>query len=156
MCICVGIGCVLGAYICIIRRNFVNHLGTQNVRRINGTAKREEVADVFSEGKFKRLSFTETKLEGNGEVSWWGVNGIIASTQEMEKAREGLAILLKDVWHSAGIDFGCVSPRIFCIKFKFSRVKVCMGMGYGPNEGDSEERNKIWNDMDRILDIVGN
>ena len=38
---------------------------------------------------------------------------------------------------------------------KFSRVKVCVVVGYGPNEED-EERDRIWNDMDRTLDNVGN
>ena len=41
--------------------------------------KREEVVDVFKEGKFKLLALTETKLKGEREVSWCGVNGIIAS-----------------------------------------------------------------------------
>ena len=44
--------------------------------------------------------------------------------------------LLNDVWHNAVIDFGCVSSRILWIKFKFSRVKVCVVVGYGPNEGN--------------------
>ena len=42
---------------------------------------------------------------------------------------------------------GCVSSRIICIKFKISRVKVCDMVGYGPNEGDGEER-----DFERIMD----
>ena len=29
-------------------------------------------------------------------------------------------------------------------------------VGYGPSEGDDEERNRFLNDMDRILDRVGN
>ena len=45
------------------------------------TAKREEVVDVFREGKLKLLSLTETKLKGDGEVSWCGVNIIIANVQ---------------------------------------------------------------------------
>ena len=57
----------------------------------------------------------------------------------MERAREGVAILLNDVWHSALVDFGCVSSRILWIKFRFSRVKVCVVVGYCPNEGDGEE-----------------
>ena len=61
----------------------------------------------------------------------------------MERAREGVGILLKDVWLSAVIDFGCVSSRILWIKFKFSRVKVCVGVGYGPNEGVDEERERF-------------
>ena len=44
------------------------------MRGINGTAKREEVVDVFREGKFEFLALTETKLKRNGEVSWCGVN----------------------------------------------------------------------------------
>ena len=59
----------------------------------------------------------------------------------MEKAREGVAILLKNVCHSAVIDFGCVSSRILWIKFTFSRVKVCVVVGYDPNEKDGEEGN---------------
>ena len=47
--------------------------------------KREEVVDVFKEGKFELLDLTETKLKRKGEVSWCGVNGIIAGVQEMGK-----------------------------------------------------------------------
>ena len=61
---------------------------------------------------------------------------------------------MKEVWYSAVVDFGCVSSRIPWIKFKNSRVKVCVVVGYGLNEGDDEERE--WNDMDRTLDRVGN
>ena len=31
-----------------------------------------------------------------------------------------------------------------------------MVVGYGPSEGDIKERDRFWNDMDRILDRVGN
>ena len=82
--------------------------------------------DVFRKGKFELLALTETKLKGNGEVSWCGVNGIIAGIQEMERAREGVAILLNDAWNSAVIDFGCVSSRILWIKVKFTTVKFCV------------------------------
>ena len=68
--------------------------------------------DIFKKGKSELLALTKTNLKRNGDVSWCGINGIIASVQEMERAREGVAILLKDVWHSAVIDFGCVSSRI--------------------------------------------
>ena len=58
----------------------------------------------------------------------------------MEGARERVAVLLNDVWHSAVVKSGYVSSRILLIKFKFSRVIVCVMVGYGPNEGESEER----------------
>ena len=93
------------------------------------------MVDMFKKGKFDLLALMEMKLKGKGgEVSRVEVNGIISGVQEMERAREGVAILLNDVWHSAVIDFGCVSSRILWIKFKFSRVKVCVVVGYGPNE----------------------
>ena len=34
---------------------------------------------VFKEGKFELLAFTQ--LKGNGEASWYGVDGTIASVQ---------------------------------------------------------------------------
>ena len=58
----------------------------------------------------------------------------------MERAREGVPILLNDVWTSAVVIYGRVSSRIIWIKFMFSRVKVCVVVGYGPNEGDGKER----------------
>ena len=36
---------------------------------------------VFRKGKLELLALTETKLMRNGEVSWCGVNGIIAGVQ---------------------------------------------------------------------------
>ena len=63
---------------------------------------------------------------------------------------------LLPVWHSAVVDFGYVSSRILWTKFKFSRIKVFVAVGYGSNEGDSEEMDRFWNDMDRTLDSAGN
>ena len=47
------------------------------------------------------------------------------------------------------IDFGCVSSRIIW-------VKVCVVVGCGPTEGDCEEKERFWNDLDRVVDRVGN
>ena len=105
---------------------------------------REEVVNAFREGKFELLGFKEMKLKGIREISWCGVNGIIADVQDMERAREGVAILLNDVLHNAVIDFGCVSSRILWIKFKFSRVKVCVVVAYGLSKGDVEEKDRFW------------
>ena len=69
------------------------------------------------------IALTDTKLKGKGEVSWSGVYVIIAGVQEMERAREEVAVLLSDVWHSVVIKHGRVSPRILWIKFKFEGLK---------------------------------
>ena len=67
------------------------------MRGINNTTKRGEVVDIFKKGKFELLVLTETKLKGKGEVSRFGVNVIFASVHEMERAREGVAVLLNGV-----------------------------------------------------------
>ena len=85
--------------------NYVNRLGAWNVRGINDTTKREEVSDVFREGKLKLLALFETKLKGSREISWYGVNGVISGVEKLERVREGMAILLNDVWHCAVVDF---------------------------------------------------
>ena len=46
------------------------------------------MVDVFKEGEFELLILSETKLKGNGNVSWCWVNGIIVAVQEMERAME--------------------------------------------------------------------
>ena len=60
------------------------------------------------------------------------------------------------MWYNAVIDFGIVSSRIMLIKFKFSRVKVCVVVGYGPNEGNGKERERFWNYLDKNVDRGGN
>ena len=111
------------------------------MRGINDTTKREEVVDIFKKENFELLALTETKLKGEGEVSWCKVNGIISGVQEMERARKGVSILLNDVWHSAVLKSGCVSSRVLWIKFRFLEVKGCVLVGYGPNEGLGEARD---------------
>ena len=71
------------------------------------------------------LDGDEIEREGRG-IMVSGFNVIFASVQEMERARERVALLLNDVWHSAVVKFESVSFRILWIKFKFSRVKVCL------------------------------
>ena len=48
-----------------------------------------EGVDVFKEGKFELFALAEMKLKTNGEVSWCGVNGMIANVKKMERARDG-------------------------------------------------------------------
>ena len=38
--------------------------------------EREEGVDVFRRRKFEWLALIETKVKGNGEVSWCGGNGV--------------------------------------------------------------------------------
>ena len=47
-------------------------------------------------GKLELLALTKTKLRRNEEVSWCGVNDIIVGIQDIERGREGVAILMND------------------------------------------------------------
>ena len=46
---------------------------------------------VLRTGKFELLALMETELKGNGEVSFYGVNYIIANVQEIERYSESVA-----------------------------------------------------------------
>ena len=53
-------------------------------------------------GKFELLALTETKLKGNGEVMVWSKWHHCWSPGDGKKrTREGVAVLLNDVWHNA-------------------------------------------------------
>ena len=55
-----------------------------------------------------------------------------------------------NVWHIAVIDFGCVSSRTLWVTFTFSMVKVCVVVVSCHAEKDVVERDRFWNDLDRI------
>ena len=61
--------------------------------------------------------------EGGGGGRFQRYHGVELMASLRVFRRERVAILLNDVWHSAGVKFGFVSSRILWIKFKFSRVK---------------------------------
>ena len=58
--------------------------------------------------------------------------------------------------HNVVRDLGCVSSRILWIKFKFSKVKAFVVGSYSPNKGNDGEKERFWNDFERIVDRVGN
>ena len=66
-----------------------------------------------------------------------------------------LGVSLNGEWDSAVIGFGCVSSRILWVKFRFSKVKVCVMVSVPPEE-EAEKKEKFWNEVDRVVDRVGN
>ena len=46
--------------------------------------------------------------------------------------------------------------RTLWVKFKFSRVKVCVVVVYGPTKGELEERERFWNDLEKAVDRIIN
>ena len=70
------------------------------------------------------LALSQTKLKGNGEVSWCVVSmQVFKRWKELEK----VWLFENNEWHSAVTEFGCVNARTVWVKFKFSLGKVCEG-----------------------------
>src|SRR5678816_3429211 len=79
---------------------------------------------------------------------------VCAGVERNERGREGVTILMSDLWYRAMVDFVCVSTRILMVKFKFEKVKVCVVVMYGPSEGNVEENTIFWDNLNDILDRV--
>src|SRR5678815_4943822 len=71
-----------------------------------------------------------------------------------EREREGIAILMSDLWYRAMVDFVCESTRILMVKFKFEKVKVCVVVTYFPSEGNVEESAIFCDNLNDVLDGV--
>ena len=69
--------------------------------KTKNTTKREE---VVTSSKKESLYIRRRNLKGR-EI-YHGLELIFAGVHKMERAREGVAVLLNDVWHGAVIDFG--------------------------------------------------
>ena len=70
------------------------------------------MVNVFRKWRFELLASPETKVKGNGEISWCGVIAICTCVQEKEIAREGVRILLNNLWHIVVVVFESVISRI--------------------------------------------
>ena len=51
--------------------------------------------DIWGKGDLELLALTGTKLKGNGKILWCWVNHVIVGVHEIERAREGVTVLLK-------------------------------------------------------------
>ena len=78
---------------CNTRQNFVNCLGTWNVRGIILWRGRRWWTSS-KRGSLICLPWWRWNWKGEGKVSWVKVNGIISGVQEVERARERVAFLL--------------------------------------------------------------
>ena len=66
-------------------------------------------------------------------------NDFCARVQEQEKSRESMKVFFNYVKYSTVAEIGYISSRTLWIKFKFSRVKVCVVVLYHPTGGGKEE-----------------
>ena len=68
-------------------------------------SEKREVVSVFRKGKFDSFVMINVRRKGNREILWHGVRGICVEVQENESAREGVTVLLNNMWYSAVFEF---------------------------------------------------
>ena len=76
----------------------------------------------------------ETKLKGKGVVSCSGANVIFSGVHEMERVREGVAVLLNDEWHSAVVNSGVLALEFSELNSGFQGLKFMWWWGTSPRE----------------------
>ena len=62
----------------------------------------------------------------------------------MERAREGVANLLNDVWHSAVVKFGCVSLEFSGLNSSFQWLKFVWWWGTAPRKERMNKETGLW------------
>ena len=58
------------------------------------------------------LALSETKLKGNGLIEWDGMKGVKAGVGERGRAREGVAVLMKEIMWQDMVEYKAVNSRI--------------------------------------------
>nr|XP_053637989.1 craniofacial development protein 2-like [Cherax quadricarinatus] len=103
------------------------------------------IVDVMNEKKLDVLALSETKLKGVGEFQWRGINGIRSGVSNRVRAKEGVAIMLKDKLWQEKRDYKCINSRIMWSKIKIGCEKWVIISVYAPGEERSvEERERFW------------
>src|SRR6201990_823295 len=127
-------------------------VGTLNVRGVNKEEKREEVGIVMKEKGFDVLALTETKLKGKGEISFGMYKGIYAGVNERVRAREGVAIVMKDMWWSCVKGSGNIGARIAWVRLRVRREYWVFICAYAPVVGTNErEREAFWENLSECV-----
>ena len=74
-----------------------------------------------------------------------------------KRAREGVAILLNDVWHSAVMDFlGVLALESSGLYKGFQELKFVRWWVTEPMKEMVKKSQRFWNDLDKIVDRVKN
>ena len=127
-------------------------VGTLNVRGVNKEEKREELGIVMKEKGFDVLALTETKLKGKGEISFGMYKGIYAGVNERVRAREGVAIVMKDMWWSCVKGSGNIGARIAWVRLRVRREYWVFICAYAPVVGTNErERESFWESLSECV-----
>ena len=130
----------------------VMRVGCLNVRGANAEIKKGEVGLIFRERNLDVLALTETKLKGEGNIDFGGFNGSFSGVNERVRAREGVAIIMKDEWWRCVREFKRVNPRLMWVRLKLSKESWVFVCAYAPVSGGNErEREAFWEELNECL-----
>ena len=131
-------------------------VGCLNVRGCGDEGKREEIGNLFQRRNFDVLALSETKLKGRGQVKFGCMYGRVSGITR-GRAREGVALLLKEELLQHVVEWREVSSRIMWVKMKMGLNVWVFVSVYGPGgERDEQERDDFWNDLNDCLGNFGN
>ena len=130
-------------------------IGVWNVRGVNEGWKRSSVIQVMRERKYDVLALSETKLKGNGLIEWDGMKGVKAGVGERGRAREGVAVLMKEIMWQDMVEYKAVNSRIIWVKVRVSGSLWVFVAGYAPSGSCSEEKRDFWWKVDEVLNGFG-
>ena len=112
------------------------NIGTWNVRSLNG--KEVELVEESKKYSLDILGITETKKKEQGIDSYEGYKLIYSGVSRCERARAGVAALIKDeIFENS--DFDYISERLLEINVELKEKRVKLIVAYGPNEDAAKE-----------------
>ena len=129
-------------------------LGCLNVRGCNLHEKRCEIGDIMRDRDLDVLALSETKLKGRGEENFGTFKGVKSGVSERLRAREGVAIVLKDDLWRAVKEIKEVNARLMWVKLEIGKERWIIVSAYGPgSERSEEERESFW---ELLRECLGN
>src|ERR1700755_1264346 len=117
-------------------------VGTLNVRGVNKEEKREEVGVVMDQRRLDILALTETKLKGEGDLAFGKYKGMYAGVNERVRAREGVAIVMRDEWWRCVKGRGRIRARIVWVRLRLRREYWVFICAYAPVVGANERERE--------------
>ena len=110
--------------------------------------KREEIGRLFESRRLDVMALSETKVKGRGEVDFGNVSGRVSGVNERVRAKEGVALIVKEELKGYIRKWKEVSPRIMWVKMRFGADSWVFVSAYGPgSERTEEEAEAFWDEL---------
>ncbi|XP_071529497.1 craniofacial development protein 2-like [Panulirus ornatus] len=127
-------------------------VGCLNVCGCNQDVKKGEIGSMFEERNLDVLALSETKLKGKGEEWFGNVWGVKSGVSERTRAREGVAILLKQELWEYVIECKKVNSRLIWVKLKVDGERWVIIGAYAPgHEKKDHERQVFWEQLNECV-----